>query len=41
MGQPQVVATAATMCSFGIAPSTLNVLPINRVMVEGDRKSVV
>jgi len=35
MGQPQVVATAATMCSFGLAPSTLNVLPINRVVVEG------
>ncbi|MDQ1684279.1 MAG: hypothetical protein QOC82_1016 [Frankiaceae bacterium] len=35
MGQPQVVSTAMMMCSFGIAPSTLNVLPINRVMVEG------
>ena len=35
MGQPQVVATASTMCSFGVAPGTLNVLPINRVMVEG------
>lgn len=34
MGQPQVVATATTMCSFGLAPSVLNVLPINRVMVE-------
>ena len=35
MGQPQVVSTAMMMCSFGLAPSTLNVLPINRVMVEG------
>jgi hypothetical protein len=35
MGQPQVVSTAMMMCTFGVAPSTLNVLPINRVMVEG------
>jgi len=35
MGQPQVVATATMMCSFGVAPSVLNVLPINRVTVEG------
>src|SRR5579884_3967151 len=35
MGQPQVVATATMMCSFGLAPSVLNVLPINRVTVEG------
>jgi hypothetical protein len=35
MGQPHVVSTAMMMCSFGLAPSTLNVLPINRVMVEG------
>jgi hypothetical protein len=35
MGQPQVVSSAMMMCSFGLAPSTLNVLPINRVMVEG------
>lgn len=34
-GMPQpVVNGAATMCSFGIAPSTLMVLPLNRVMVE-------
>lgn len=31
MGQ-QVVMTAMTKCSFGLAPSTLLVLPINRVM---------
>lgn len=35
MGAPNVVATANLMCSFGMAPSVLNVLPANRVMVEG------
>jgi hypothetical protein len=35
MSGPNVHATAQIMCSFGIAPSTLNVLPINRVLVEG------
>jgi len=34
MGSP-VVAAAVTQCSFGAAPSVLNVLPMNRVMVEG------
>lgn len=29
------VSTAGLMCSFGMAPSTLNVLPVSRVMVEG------
>lgn len=33
MGIP-VTATAAMMCSFGAAPSTLNVLPANKVMME-------
>lgn len=28
----QVVNTASTMCSFGMAPGTLMVLPVNRVM---------
>ena len=28
----QVVNTASTMCSFGMAPGTLVVLPVNRVM---------
>jgi hypothetical protein len=28
----QVVNSASLMCSFGVAPSTLTVLPINRVM---------
>lgn len=34
MGQP-VTSTAVLMCSFGAAPSTLNVLPLNRVTMEG------
>ena len=28
----QVVSTAPLQCTFGVAPSTLNVLPVNRVM---------
>ena len=32
---PNVTSTATLTCSFGMAPSTLNVLPTNRVMVEG------
>ena len=32
---PNVTATATMTCSFGMAPSTLNVLPTNRVLVEG------
>lgn len=35
MGKPAAVATAMIQCSFGLAPATLNVLPVNRVMVEG------
>jgi uncharacterized Zn-binding protein involved in type VI secretion len=35
MGGPQVIATAALQCSFGLAPSTLTVLPTSRVLVEG------
>jgi hypothetical protein len=35
MGGPNVVSTAMLMCTFGAAPSTLNVLPMNRVMIEG------
>ncbi len=31
----QVVASALTSCSFGVAPSSLVVLPIARVIVEG------
>lgn len=35
MGLP-VVATASTMCSFGMAPGTLNVIPAGPpVMIEG------
>jgi hypothetical protein len=33
MGIP-VTATATMMCSFGVAPSTLNVIPANKVMME-------
>jgi uncharacterized Zn-binding protein involved in type VI secretion len=32
---PNVVATAMIQCSFGVAPSTLNVLPMAKVMIEG------
>jgi hypothetical protein len=31
----QVVAGAVMMCSFGLAPSTLNVLPVNQTMAGG------
>ncbi len=29
----QVTSTGMMMCTFGVAPSVLNVLPVNRVMV--------
>lgn len=32
---PNVASTAMLMCSFGMAPSTLNVLPVARTMIEG------
>ncbi len=32
---PNVTSTAMLTCSFGLAPSTLNVLPISRVFIEG------
>ena len=32
MAGPQVVAGATMMCSFGLAPSTLSVLPVKGVM---------
>jgi hypothetical protein len=35
MGSPHVCSGAALQCSFGGAPSTLNVLPLNRTMVGG------
>jgi len=39
---PPNVTTGATLtCSFGLAPSTLNVLPINRVLVEGKPAATV
>ncbi|MBX9408458.1 DUF4280 domain-containing protein [Pseudomonas baetica] len=35
MGCPQVCATATLQCSFGAAPSALNVLPVNRTLTGG------
>jgi hypothetical protein len=36
MAAPLVVSTATATCSFGQAPSTLNVLPATQVLVEGN-----
>jgi hypothetical protein len=35
VGEPWVTATAQILCTFGLAPSVLNVLPLKRVLVEG------
>lgn len=35
MGKPAVHMGALLSCSFGLAPATLNVLPVRRVMIEG------
>lgn len=35
MGEPAVVAEAMLHCSFGMAPCSLQVMPENRVLVEG------
>jgi hypothetical protein len=35
MGKPAVTSTAMLQCSFGLAPATLTVLPVARVMIEG------
>lgn len=35
MGCPQVCSGATLQCSFGAAPSMLNVLPINRTLTGG------
>jgi hypothetical protein len=35
MGAPNVVSTATLTCPWGAAPSTMNVLPAARVMIEG------
>jgi len=32
---PQVTATASVVCSFGMAPATMDVLPVRRALVEG------
>jgi len=35
MGSLSVTTGAMLQCSFGVAPTTLNVLPISRVTIEG------
>ncbi|QRY77354.1 DUF4280 domain-containing protein [Pseudomonas sp. PDNC002] len=35
MGCPQVCSGATLQCSFGLAPSVLNVLPLNRTLTAG------
>lgn len=35
MGCPQVCSGATLQCSFGAAPSMLNVLPVNRTLTSG------
>jgi hypothetical protein len=40
MGQNAVMG-AMLQCSFGLAPSTLNVLPTKRVMIEGRPAAVI
>jgi uncharacterized Zn-binding protein involved in type VI secretion len=32
---PPYVASAQMLCSFGVAPAPLNVLPLRRVLIEG------
>ncbi|EYR62627.1 hypothetical protein N866_06735 [Actinotalea ferrariae CF5-4] len=41
MGKPAATATATLMCSFGLAPSTLVVLPLARVLIEGKPAAAV
>jgi hypothetical protein len=35
MGQPAATSTAIIMCAFGLAPASLNVLPMSMVTIEG------
>jgi uncharacterized Zn-binding protein involved in type VI secretion len=35
MGSLAAVTGAMLQCTFGVAPTTLNVLPVSRVMIEG------
>jgi hypothetical protein len=35
MPLPPVVSTATLQCTFGLSPSTLSVLPVSGVMIEG------
>lgn len=41
MAGPQVVAGATMMCSFGLAPSTLAVLPVKGVMAGAPAANIV
>ncbi|MCV2395228.1 DUF4280 domain-containing protein [Actinotalea sp. M2MS4P-6] len=41
MGRPAAAATAMLQCSFGLAPATLNVLPVARVLIEGKPAAVI
>jgi hypothetical protein len=41
MTEPNVTATGMITCSFGLAPSTLNVMPTSRVFIEGKPAATV
>jgi hypothetical protein len=41
MGDPWVVSSASLLCSFGMAPSTLNVTPDRSVLVEGRQAATI
>lgn len=41
MGSPAVHMGALMMCSFGLAPASLEVLPVRRVMIEGTPAATV
>ncbi len=36
-----MVSTALLSCSMGVAPASMNVLPINRVMIEGQPAATI
>ncbi len=38
---PNVTTGAMLMCTFGMAPSTLNVLPTNRVLIGGQPAATI
>lgn len=41
MGKPAAHMGAMCMCSFGLAPASLNVLPAKRVMIEGTAAATI